>query len=88
MRQDAEGYALTCEALAAAQAAEVSAIRCPTLLITGDEDGTAPPLAVRALASKMVNSQRLVLDRCGHWTTFERPSEVNAALMNFLLGIP
>ena len=88
MRQDAEGYALTCEALATAQAAEVSAIRCPALLITGDEDGTAPPLAVRGLAAKISNARLRILDRCGHWTTFERPSEVNEALMNFLLSVP
>ncbi len=86
MRQDPEGYARTCEALAAAEPADVTRINCPTLLITGDEDGTAPPPAVRALASKIPGSSLRILDRCGHWTTFERPAAVNEALVNFLFS--
>lgn len=87
MRQDPEGYARTCEALAAAEPADVSRIACPTLLVTGDEDGTAPPTAVRALHRKIAGSSLRLLDRCGHWTTFERPAEVNEALMNFLFSV-
>jgi pimeloyl-ACP methyl ester carboxylesterase len=87
MRQDAEGYALTCEALAAVKAADPSAIKCPTLLITGDEDGTAPPPRVKALTASISGAKMLILDRCGHWTTFERPAEVNAALVNFLFSL-
>ena len=86
MRQDPEGYALTCEALASVQAADASKIRCPTLLITGDEDGTAPPMRVRALAASIAGARMQILDRCGHWTTFERPAEVNSALVNFLIS--
>ena len=87
MRQDPEGYARTCEVLAAAEPADVSRIACPTLLVTGDEDGTAPPTAVRALHRKIAGSSLRLLDRCGHWTTFERPAEVNEALMNFLFSV-
>ncbi|WP_188262965.1 alpha/beta fold hydrolase [Azospirillum tabaci] len=87
MRQDPEGYARTCEALAAAEPADVARIACPTLLVTGDEDGTAPPTAVRALHRKIAGSSLRILDRCGHWTTFERPAEVNEALMNFLFSV-
>src|SRR5258706_588446 len=43
MRQDPEGYARTCDALAEAGPADASAITCPTVLVTGDEDGVAPP---------------------------------------------
>ena len=42
MRQCPDGYARSCEALAAAQAVEVGGIECPTLLVTGDEDAVAP----------------------------------------------
>ena len=87
MRQDAEGYALTCEALAKVQPADASKITCPTLLITGDEDGTAPPPRVKALTASISGAKMQILDRCGHWTTFERPAEVNTALLNFLLSI-
>jgi 3-oxoadipate enol-lactonase len=86
MRQSAEGYARHCEALARVEAADVSQILVPALLITGDEDNTSPSPASAALANKFPNSELLILDRTGHWTTLERPGEVNQALMNFLFG--
>src|SRR5450755_123347 len=45
MRQEGEAYARSCEALAGAQAAAVDRIEAPVLLVTGDEDGVAPPQA-------------------------------------------
>lgn len=83
MRQSAEGYAATCDALAAAKAADASKITCPTLLITGDEDATSPPPAVQRLAQSIKGSKMVVLSGCGHWTPIEKPAEVNAALVNF-----
>ncbi len=86
MAQNPEGYARTCEALAAAKSTDLSKIKCPTLLITGDEDGVAPPAAVQKLSRKIKRSKLLVLEGCGHWTPIEKPSEVNAALINFYFG--
>ena len=87
MRQDGEAYARSCEALAAAQPAAVERIEAPVLLVTGDEDGVAPPQAVRAMAEKLhaARSQRVVvLPRCGHWTPVERPDECQRELREFL----
>lgn len=89
MRQDAEGYALTCEALANAQAAAVEQIKAPALLVTGDEDGVAPPQAVRAMANRFhaARSTRVVvLPKCGHWTPIERPAECARELREFLMA--
>lgn len=83
MRQDAEGYAKSCEALAAAEPADASRIRCPAVLVTGDEDVVAPPQAVRQMAERVAGARVQILPRCGHWTTFERPREVNAVLREF-----
>ena len=83
MRQDAEGYARTCEALAAATSADLSSVRCPTLLVTGDEDGVSPPPAVKALGARIAGSRLFVLTGCGHWTPIEKPAQVCAALINF-----
>ena len=83
MRQDAEGYARTCEALADARSADLAAIRCPTLLVTGDEDGVAPPAAVKALGGRIAGSRVAVLPGCGHWTPIEKPTQVNGLLLNF-----
>jgi 3-oxoadipate enol-lactonase len=86
MRQDGGAYARTCEALADAQAAPVESIRAPVLLVTGDEDGVAPPQAVRSLAEKLHAARGVrveVLARCGHWTPIERPDECQRALRDF-----
>jgi 3-oxoadipate enol-lactonase len=87
MRQDAQAYARNCEALADAQAAEVQHCTMPLLLVTGDEDGVAPPQAVRALAERFHNARStrvVVLPRCGHWTPIERPEECQRELREFL----
>ncbi|HKV14664.1 MAG TPA: alpha/beta fold hydrolase [Reyranella sp.] len=83
MRQDPDGYARTCEALAEAKPADAAAIVCPTLLVTGDEDGVAPPHAVRALGSKIAGSQVEVLRGCGHWTPLEKADECIDLLRRF-----
>jgi pimeloyl-ACP methyl ester carboxylesterase len=83
MRQDAEGYAKSCEALAAAEPADASLIRCPTVLVTGDEDVVAPPQAVRQMGERIAGARVQILSRCGHWTTFERAREVNGVLRDF-----
>ena len=87
MRQDGEAYARSCEALAEAGPAPVERIEAPVLLVTGDEDGVAPPQQVRALAAKLhaAKSVRVVvLPRCGHWTPVERPDECARELRDFL----
>ena len=86
MRQDAEGYARTCEALSAARSAKLANIKCPTLLITGDEDVVAPPAAVQKLRRSIRKSNAVILPECGHWTPIECPHDVNRALLNFYFG--
>ncbi len=83
MRQDPDGYARTCDALAEAQAADPARIVCPTLLVTGEEDVVAPPQSVRALASKIAGSQIEVLRGCGHWEPVEKPEECITLLQRF-----
>ncbi|MGZ5235167.1 MAG: alpha/beta fold hydrolase [Caldimonas sp.] len=87
MRQDGDGYARTCDALAEAGAAAVERIEAPVLLVTGDEDGVAPPQSVRAFAEKLHSARStrvVVLPRCGHWTPIERPEECARELRDFL----
>ena len=86
MRQDPEGYARCCEALAAAEPAEIQRIACPTLLVAGDEDAVATPSAARAMSERIPGARVVVLPRCGHWTTLERPVECIAALNEFYAG--
>jgi pimeloyl-ACP methyl ester carboxylesterase len=87
MRQDPEGYARNCEALAACTAAAVERITAPVLLVTGDEDVVAPPQSVRNMAERLVlakSVRTVVLNRCGHWTPIERPEDCVRELRHFL----
>lgn len=86
MRQDPDGYARTCEALAEAEPADTTAIACPTVLVTGDEDGVAPPQSVRAMGGKIAGSQVEVLRGCGHWTPLEKADECIEILRRFYAG--
>ncbi len=83
MRQDPEGYARTCDALAAAEAADAARIACPTLLVTGDEDIVAPPQAVRSMSENIAGSRVEVLRGCGHWEPIEKPDECMELLRRF-----
>ena len=85
MRQDPEGYARTCEALAAMEPADTSKIDCPTLLVTGDDDVVAPPQAVRMMGERIAGSRVEVLRGCGHWTPVEKPEECVGLLKRFLV---
>jgi pimeloyl-ACP methyl ester carboxylesterase len=75
LRQDPDGFARSCEALAAGKAADTRAIRCPTLLVTGEDDGVATPTAAQQLADRIKGARLKVLARCGHWTPLEQPRE-------------
>ncbi len=85
MRQDARGYALTCEALADAHAADARAIRAPALLLTGADDAVAPPSVARQLAERIAGGVAETLPGCGHWASIEKAAEVNRHLAAFLL---
>jgi 3-oxoadipate enol-lactonase len=83
MAQNPEGYARNCEALADAVTADLAAIACPVLLLTGDEDRTAPISVARALASAIQGAELQILAGCGHWAPVERPKQVNYAMSLF-----
>ena len=84
LAQDPEGYARTCEALAAAQPAAIDGIDVPTLLVAGDEDAVAPVQVARDIANRIGGAQVEVLSRCGHWMTAERATECQSYLRRFL----
>ena len=84
LAQDPEGYARSCEALAAAQPAAVESLDVPAMLVAGDEDAVAPVQVARDLARRMGDAQVEVLPRCGHWMTAERAAECQSHLRKFL----
>jgi 3-oxoadipate enol-lactonase len=84
LRQGADAFARSCEALADAKAADLRLLSCPTLLVTGDEDAVAPPQMAWAIAEKVKGARVTVLDHCGHWTPYERPQDCARLLLEHL----
>lgn len=84
MRQDANGYAMQCEALAVAVAADHKRIQCPVQLVAGEVDTVAPLEQVRLLASQLVNAETTELEQVAHWMTLEAAQECSACLLQQL----
>jgi pimeloyl-ACP methyl ester carboxylesterase len=59
-------------------------ITCPTLVMTGAQDGWAPPEQHEAFASRIVNSQFVVVPGAGHMIQLEAPAAVNEAITRWL----
>lgn len=87
MRQSAEGYSQSCEALSKAQPAAIENITAPVLLVTGDQDGVAPVTAVEAFTGRLANGRMVTFEACGHWTTFEKPEQCMVELKQFYQSI-
>lgn len=59
-------------------------LRCPTLVMCGDADQLTPPDHSREIAALVTGAELVLVPRCGHMLTMERPKEVNAALLGWL----
>ncbi len=59
-------------------------ITSPTLLLWGDSDGIVPPVYADEFQRLIVNSESVVLSKCGHIPQAERPQEYFDAITNFL----
>lgn len=66
---------------------ELKYIRCPTLVVTGDEDDTTPPAEAERIASQIAGARLLRLAQCGHSSTIEAPDAVNRAIAEFLAAV-
>jgi 3-oxoadipate enol-lactonase len=84
MRQDPEGYARNCEALAAATDPGPVAPGLPLLLITGADDKVGPPEACQELARAHGQATVEILPGVGHWTALEAAGPVTDLLQKFL----
>jgi 3-oxoadipate enol-lactonase len=86
-KSSGEGYALACEALAAADLRAAAAkIAAPTLVICGDDDIPSFLDAARWLESNIKDARLAWLAKARHASVIERPSEAIALMRKFLLG--
>jgi len=59
-------------------------IQCPTLVLTGFDDAWSPPARHLQMAQSIPLSELVVVPKCGHMSTMERPDEVTAAMRQWL----
>ena len=88
LSNDPACYAGHCRALIAGSAkADQPNIKCPTLILVGDQDGVTPLSLCRPIAASIANCRIRIIPGTAHLTMLERPLEFNAALTEFLAGI-
>lgn len=65
---------------------KLDAIKQPTLIIWGREDGLTPLALGERFNKDIKGSQIFIIDKCGHVPQMEKAAEFNAALLKFLEG--
>jgi len=86
-RSPGEGYALACEALAAADLRPLAAkIAAPTMVICGDDDIPSFLDAARWLTENVRGARLEWITKAKHASVIERPEQALKLLRQFLLG--
>jgi pimeloyl-ACP methyl ester carboxylesterase len=61
-------------------------IKCPTLVLTGDEDNTIPNALSKEMAENIHGAKLVILHNCGHLPQPEQPRATADALAEWLRG--
>jgi len=67
--------------------AALAEIRCPTLVLAGQEDALTPPADMRAMAAAIPAAKFAEIPAAGHMSPLENPAAVNAAIAEFLIEL-
>ena len=65
---------------------KLSALKHPTLIIWGREDGLTQLSMGQRFNKEIAGSRLFIIEKCGHVPQLEKPVEFNTALMKFLAG--
>jgi pimeloyl-ACP methyl ester carboxylesterase len=65
----------------------LAAIRCPTLVLCGRDDALTPLALHEEMHAGIAGSRLVVVERCGHMSTLERPEEVSGAMREWLAAV-
>lgn len=88
LAQDPAGYISNCRIIAGAKVPRYEDVKCPVLLIAGDEDRSAPLEGCRGIFEQLTGSEgkiMVVLERCGHWHCLEKGDEVAREIVRWLV---
>jgi pimeloyl-ACP methyl ester carboxylesterase len=62
----------------------LASIRCPTLVVVGEQDRLIPPDRSQEIAAGIAGSRLVTIPECGHISTLEQPQATTAALVEWL----
>src|ERR1700738_973245 len=62
----------------------LAAIRCPTLVLVGEQDAATPPALSDEMAAAIPGARLAKIAACGHLSTMERPEAVTQELVAWL----
>lgn len=84
LRQDAELHASLWDAVTTLDIQGLSALTCPTMVVAGENDPSAPAAAGQLIVDQIAGAVLHVVAGCGHFPPFEAAGEFNALLRQFL----
>ena len=88
MSNDPLCYAAQCQALLEGSAkADQPNIKCPTLILVGDQDLVTPLANAKAIAAFVPTALIRIVPATAHLTMSERPELFNALLLEFVAGL-
>ena len=65
----------------------LSTVRCPTIVLCGHGDKVSPLSGHREMAALIPKSKLVVIEKCAHMATMERPDEVTSAMSEWLKSV-
>ena len=63
-------------------------VRCPTLILLGEQEQVAPLAQATALKRGIPHADLRILPDCGHLPFLEQPARFNAAVQEWIAGLP
>jgi pimeloyl-ACP methyl ester carboxylesterase len=80
-----QGYIQACEALKVNDLTnDICKINVPTLCIAGTEDGSTPPVQVKAMADQIPNARYVLIEGVGHIPCIEVPELIAKHILDFV----
>ncbi len=58
-------------------------IRCPTLVMTGEEDVSTPPIRAKRIAERIPGATLHLIPQAGHISVMEQPAETERHILDF-----
>jgi len=85
LSNDPAAYAASCRAIRDADVTpSLGLVRCPTLILVGEQEQVAPLAAARTLKAGIPHAQVRVVPNAGHLPFLEQPAWFNAAVQEFV----